>query len=433
MPDRDRFGGDARTTWAATGSFRLQDGGRWWFVTPDGHPFLSWGLNHVGLELLRRPYNGEHWAAEIAGQPEAWLRQRAADDLARCGMNTLGGHNPEVLRRPPFVPYVQPLRFVALAHWQEPAAADFLDVFAPAFASHCDRLAADLCARLADDPWLLGYGWTDCPILSEADAAPRGSCVLGRARPGLPTWPRVLRNLPPEAPGKQAWVSFIRTRYPSIEAFNRAYHLWFADFEALAAAVAWRPLAEPGNAAERADNEQFLEQVVERYYRVAHDAIRRYDPRHLIFGDYLNGNVGVDDGVLAVIGRHVDALIYQWYGWYDEQAPTLDRWHAVTGRPLLNGDSSYSVPCAEMPFTLGPHCRDQEHRAGAFREFAEQAFARPDFLGWHWCGWLDSWEVGQPERQHAGIFDAFGQPHGALRSAMEAFGERLYDVANSAL
>ncbi len=36
-----------------------QHDGRWWFITPEGAPFISIGLNHIDLSPLRYAANGE--------------------------------------------------------------------------------------------------------------------------------------------------------------------------------------------------------------------------------------------------------------------------------------------------------------------------------------------------------------------------------------
>jgi hypothetical protein len=49
---RDKFGGDLRVTRQATGFFRTEQiGGRWFFITPEGHPFIAIGPNHTGPTL----------------------------------------------------------------------------------------------------------------------------------------------------------------------------------------------------------------------------------------------------------------------------------------------------------------------------------------------------------------------------------------------
>ena len=167
--------------------------------------------------------------------------------------------------------------------------------------------------------------------------------------------------------------------------------------------------------------------ILERYYSVACAAVRKHDPNHLIFGDPLNANTPPPDDVVSLIARHTDLIAYQFYGEYDEQLPLIDRWSKLTGKALLHADSCFSVPYEEMPAPVGALCPDQETRARRFFDFATRAFARPDFVGWHWCGWVDSWKEWKPERQHPGLQDPFGHYHEPMPATMSAFGARIYE------
>ena len=61
-----------------------------------------------------------------------------------------------------------------------------------------DEVARQQALPYKDDPMLIGYSMADAPLLTDASV---------RNRPeGSTTWPRVLRNLGAEAPGKQAYV-----------------------------------------------------------------------------------------------------------------------------------------------------------------------------------------------------------------------------------
>ncbi len=59
--DLDRYGGWTGKTSEATGFFRLEKDEQWWFVTPEGNAFLSFGINHLHPELWKQDYNREAW------------------------------------------------------------------------------------------------------------------------------------------------------------------------------------------------------------------------------------------------------------------------------------------------------------------------------------------------------------------------------------
>lgn len=213
-----------------------------------------------------------------------------------------------------------------------------------------------------------------------------------------------------------------------IEAFNGTYGSAFDSFDALARTQNWREDVDPNNARELYDNTTFLNLTVDRYYEVIVDVIRRHDPNHMVFGDKLNGNTDVSDELLKVVSKHCDILFWQHYANSGEHLALLDRAARVTGMPQMNGDASLSSPDEHVTNPLGPHYETQEARAVAYRQLMRDCYARTDFLGWDWCGWLDRWEVVQPMRQHSGVQDAFGQYHPIVKE-MKAFSDEMYDVA----
>ena len=174
------------------------------------------------------------------------------------------------------------------------------------------------------------------------------------------------------------------------------------------------------------DNHAFLMKIIERYYTVACETIRKFDPNHLIFGDIINAQTPPPDDIVSLITAYTDVFAYQFYGEYDEQSPILDRWSKLTGKPLFHADSSFSVPYKEMPNPIGKECSDQETRARQFLDFATRAFSRSDFIGWNWCGWMDSWASWKKERQHTGLQDPFGGYNHPMPETMAQFGAQLY-------
>ena len=269
-------------------------------------------------------------------------------------------------------------------------------------------------------------------FFTDLDAAERGMTIYGAPRPELPTWPRLLRNKGAGAPGKQAYVSAMRTAYDgNVTSFNTTYGTDLATWDALLAATDWRSRTDYGNAREIADNTAFLRDCVDAYYRKAKEAFRRYDTNHLFFGDKINGNSDTIDNVLDITTKYTDIVFYQIYGRYAEQGAMMDRWTNRVNMPFLNGDSSFSFTCDVMPSPYGPHARDQAQRAEWLREFTDSAFARPDFVGWHICGTVDTWNTmdGKDAKQHSGIMTATGEFYPELEAAIQEFSATMYDIA----
>ncbi|MGI9240249.1 MAG: hypothetical protein ACR2RV_05580 [Verrucomicrobiales bacterium] len=438
----DRFGGWTDKKFNPTGFFRVEKDGRWWLVTPEGHGFLSFGINHLYRDLFRQPHNRSAWQAQLgvddlrdeskfAPALRSWFLKTCRD----FGFNTVGVHNDlRVVNRPSAeVPYLQPIKFVDIPHWKVDIPDEsFLDVFSNEFAVHCNRLASKVAAPLREDPFLIGYTMTDCPLLSEEDCRERPDVIGGARRGSRIGWPRKLRNLGSDAPGKQSYVRTMQKVYRDrIADFNATYGTSFASFDALAAAENWRPTTALSNAEETRDNVKFLQAVVARYYESARDAIRRHDPNHLFLGDKLNANTDSLNTVLPITSRFTDIVFYQMYARYEVQRPGLDRWAKLASKPVINGDSAFTMITEHMPRPYGPVADTVEQRAEWTTEFFHNAFRRPEFVGWHYCGLIDASNriLRKKDRQHSGLIDEYGKPHLQLQAALKTCSSQLYEIA----
>jgi hypothetical protein len=126
------FGGYKNTMAKATGFFHVEQiDGKWWFVDPHGHLFLSTGSNGAG--------------AGFGGLPGANASvDRITPRLKAWGM-TSGGKG---------MPYTIMMR------WQRTHGSNFLglpDVYSEEFARSIDQSANTQCSPLRDDPLVLGY------------------------------------------------------------------------------------------------------------------------------------------------------------------------------------------------------------------------------------------------------------------------------------
>jgi hypothetical protein len=127
-----RYGGYKSTQAKATGFFRVEQiDGRWWFIDPDGHQFLSTGINGT-------PGGGAGFGGPDAGASATRTNRR----LDSWGMTTGGQGRPGTL----------------MLRW--PRGTNFLgmpDVYSPKFADDIDAAANSQCMPRRNDPLLLGY------------------------------------------------------------------------------------------------------------------------------------------------------------------------------------------------------------------------------------------------------------------------------------
>ncbi len=151
--------------------------GRWWFITPEDWPFFSIALNHIDPAPLRYLSSGDIWNSKYSNSMQRWLQQSVAPDLKAWGFNSVGWTQEVVTRGPTNhrhsraftfeeyqwlgLPYCHMLPFADFHQWE--AETRYPDFASSEFAAWCDYVAREHCARMADDPRLIGYFYIDCP------------------------------------------------------------------------------------------------------------------------------------------------------------------------------------------------------------------------------------------------------------------------------
>ena len=440
--DLDKYGGWKGKKFKATGFFRTEKDERWWLVTPEGNAFLSFGINHFNPSLWTQEYNKDSWKKKFkvasVNSPQfykaltGWFYQACEE----FGFNTIGVHNylPMLNNPSPRMAYMQPVKFLDIPHWKGNIPDErFEDVFSKEFAVKADQLAKKVSLPVKDDPFLLAYSMTDCSLFTDEDCRERTDVIGGARRGSRIGFIKRLRNFPENTAGKQAYVKLMKKLYKGdIQAFNKVYKTDFPSFTSLAKAVNWRLDVHLHNGYEVRDNIEFLKLVVDQYYKVAKSSIQKYDPNHMFVGDKLNGNTDSVDTVLTVTSKYTDILFYQMYARYEVQKPGLDRWSKLVDMPIINGDSAYTMVTEHMPRPFGPIADNLTQRAKWTDDFFVNAFARKEFVGWHYCGLIDATNQNprKKDRQHSGLIDSYGNPYTELQKVMKARSRQIYSMAS---
>lgn len=139
------YGGYKATKAEATGFFRVEKiDGKWWFVDPHGHLFLSTGANCINT--------GRRRGGDTQDAPPG--RNLISQRMSAWGFNTVGNWSWfQVSDEADRQVYVVTFR----APRAEPAYLGMPDVYSESFARDVDEAARRQCAPLKDDPWVLGY------------------------------------------------------------------------------------------------------------------------------------------------------------------------------------------------------------------------------------------------------------------------------------
>ncbi len=374
-----------------------QAGARSVFTTPEGQPFVAFGVNHIGA------------AGGAARQAPARLRE--------WGFNSLGYDAPRELEQT--MPYFAAMTIARNEkHRSHPApgAADsyeFPDVFDAGWQESVDKRMAQVCSRHRENRLLIGYFWTDTPTWDVVKT--RGLRATD--------WVSEIRRLPAASAGRRRYAEFLAARYQGrLDGLNLVYGLGLRGLEELAAADLSNVAI--GRHAVGEDDRAFLGVIARQYYETVGRAHRNHDANHLVLGErYLAGDA--PENVLQAAAPFIDAVSVQPGDRYTELYPPgtvypeeeIERMRRVTGKPVMICDHAISFPTAEHPKTIFEQAPTDAEAARLTTEFLRRAMAQTYVLGYLRCQYIDRPAAfGRGLRQ--GLLDADGQ---ARRPMVEAY------------
>lgn len=403
-PNFDAYGGWTAIHSTATGRFRtVQIDGTWWLVTPDGNAFFSTGVNVVNPDgdyapsLDTRPYQDNILARY--GSEEGW-RDEVVSRFHDLGVNTIGAWS-KVELFPGYVPYTVILGFSGAAP-EVPNVPEGItgvrirDYFADEFEVNA-RNHAESARTCANDPWCIGV-FTDNEL----------GWGMGFAQ-SIP-YVDAYATLPSGASGKIVLQAFFENAYSGdIDAFNA---VWGQNLRSFDEIQALSRLGEetPRDPARQHDRNEFTGHVAQRYFAVAHDALRAVSPDLLILGARFMVHL-VSPSVAAAAGVYADVVTINYYDidqwWFDygqefaelegyipfpHLFDDLDEIYRITGKPILISEFGYRAADTGLANSFPPVfpiLSTQTERAAAYESYMAQVLARPHVVGAHWFQHMD--------------------------------------------
>jgi len=439
-PVLDRFGGapgsGPRLGLAATGFFHVEEkAGKTWLVDPDGNAFFHLGVCGVGIgdtytvtkgreaqfAWLPPANDGQFQTAWRQGSPGVFsfyvanevrkyglphdpglFETRMIGRLRKWGFNSIGAFSP----LPPAVqeqamPYVAhlPLDPYTAGIPALPGIPGAWDPFEPANREKVDKSFAKSVAARADDPLLVGWFLANEPLYEDV--------------------PKVVPKLKGDHACKRELVAFLKEKYGDVAAFDKAWALSAASFDALADA----PLAATTREA-FADLHAFAGRFHEAYYKLVAETFRKYDAHHLLLGSRFQPGTINDEQLCRIAGKYVDVMSFNYYT--DAlDAELLKRIHDWCGRPLLLSEF-YWASDADSGLSGGRAVAAQRERGLAYRNYVEQAAALGFVVGIEWFQLIDEAASGRwfegvgGERANCGLLSVADRPYKeALAPIME--------------
>ena len=417
------FGGHRGMCWfEARGFFYVaQRNGTYWLVDPLGCAFVSKGVNHVspygdyspalGYSPYERAVRGKY------GSFDSWLEATVLR-LRSWGFNTIGSWSYEPLFTQ--TPYTLILDVMA-SYGFDWVTGRVPDIFDPKFEEHTRSVAAKKCAPRARDPLLIGY-FLDNELRWGSD------------------WrsPRHLLDdfikLPADAPGKRvAAEALVEAFGGDLERLGAALGVTLRSFDDLLRFTGDLPAGGPFDSA----RSLFLRAFAERYMSVGVNAVRSYDPNHLILGVRFAGPPPRE--VLEVVGRYADVVTLNYYTYGNHEPPVgVLRWvYEVTGKPVMVTEFSYKAMDSGLPNTrgAGQPVRDQRERAYYTARYVLSIVELPFVVGYHWFQYTDQPAQGRfdGENSNFGLVKIDDEPWDLLTRIFTFVNTHVEDVHSGSL
>ena len=304
--------------------------GRWWLISPEGEQFFSIGLNHLDSATLRYRENSHIWRDKYGNSMAKWLEQ-VREDLRNWGFNTVG--------------------------WvQEVVTRDVLN------------------HRHSRNFTFEEYQWLDmpyCHMLPFVD---------------FHQWEVETKNPDFYSKGFEQWCDYVaRAHCGRLADDPKLIGYFYCDCPTwvhIRKDNTWKgPLFDPDKLKSQVGRKE-LTQLAGRYYKVTHDAIRRYDKNHLIFGDRYEAKAALPEEVVRAAIPYVDILSFQCFGRAEVVNEKLGYWGKLTDRPVLLADSSVSAK-AHNPGDPNEH---RHPDPDAYGEVMRVLRDMPQCVGYHLCG-----------------------------------------------
>ncbi|MCU1732096.1 MULTISPECIES: beta-galactosidase [unclassified Pseudomonas] len=442
----DRFGGwTGGQTFDAKGFFRtVKRDGRWYLVTPEGHPFYSLGVNAVNAEPGRTYVAGRE--AMFSGLPASdsplaafygegnnndgnasskgrnfnqgrWFDFYAAN-LERaygkpCTLAAATGQQPAA-QCPPVafdagrwqthaLDRLQAWGFNTLGNWSDPDLG------------HAQRLPYTLPLAIVGDYASISTGmdwWGAMPDPFDprfAMATERAVAIAARdhrddpwligyfadnelawAAPGDDPKSRYglaygTLRLTTDVPAKRAFLKQLRDKYRNQEGLSKAWGIELSAWELMEDPGFEPPLPSAEHPEIEADFKHFQRTFADAYFKTISDALKWHAPNQLLLG----GRFAVTTPeAVAACAQYCDVLSFNFYtpkpqdGYDFAQLRALDK-------PVLVSEFHFGSR-DRGPFWPGPmEVAREEDRGPAYAAFLKAALAEPSIVGAHWFQFAD--------------------------------------------
>jgi len=465
----DKFGGwNKGPAFKASGFFRTEKrDGRWYLVTPEGHPFYSLGVNTVSPQVNQTYVAGREWMFESLPKADEPLASHFGEGDNRGGNGADQGRGYGNGRWYDFYGanlqrlYGEPC--AAPAHAEPPAAPCKATVDQQKWATHTlDRLqawgfntvgnwSADALADAERVPYTLPLSivgdytsistgsdwWGGMPDPFDprfAMATERAVAIAARdhrddpwligyyadnelawAGPGDDPQSRYALaygtlKMTTDVPAKRAFLKQLRDKYRNQAGLSKAWGIDLPAWELMEDPGFVPPMPNPEHPEIENDFKYFQKVFADTYFKTISDSLKWHAPNQLLLGGRFATST---PEAVASCAQYCDVLSFNLYTLKPQDGYDFAALRALD-KPVLITEFNFGSS-DRGPFWGGvTQLAKEEDRGPAYANFLKQALSEPSIVGVHWFQYLDQPVTGRlldGENGHFGLVGITDLPY----------------------
>ncbi|MEB0122720.1 beta-galactosidase [Pseudomonas sp. CCI1.2] len=205
-----------------------------------------------------------------------------------------------------------------------------------------------------------------------------------------------------DAPAKRAFLKQLRDKYRNRQGLSKAWGIDLPAWELLEDPGFQPPLPSADHPEIEADFKNFQKAFADTYFKTISDSLKWHAPNHLLLGGRFS--VSTPEAV-ASCAQYCDVLSFNFYTLKPQDGYDFAKLRELD-KPVLIGEFHFGSR-DRGPFWAGAiEVPREEDRGPAYANFLKQALAEPSIVGVHWFEYVDQPVTGRlldGENGHVGL------------------------------
>lgn len=354
--------------------------GRWWMIDPDGYA----GINIAATSFTTSNIQNDYDITKRIGF-NGTGNFLSSESQTKSGYNLQNYTAFSFTRR---INFFLNYKNVRKNYYTTPTAVqgslDHILVFDPQFVVYCDNLANTNVTPYLNERDLLGY-FTDNEINFNQDQLQN-----------------LVKDLPAGDPSRDSALVFAASKgLTELDCINYTSKVT------------------------ESIKQEFAALLAERYFKTVSEAIRRYDPNHLILGSRFNGRPRSIQAVVNASHKYMDVTSVNFYDRFTPNEQIANSaWTA--DKPCLVGEF-YIKDINAFPTTqsgAGWYVNSQAARGNFYQNTCLELLKNKCFIGWHYFRFQDDTD------SNKGIVNASGTEYTGMTTFMEELNKQVYRLCD---